>query len=30
MDFLLTAFDYFLHVDRHLLEFATEYGVWRH
>ena len=28
MDFLLTAFDYFLHVDRHLLEFATEYGVW--
>jgi membrane-associated protein len=28
MDFLLTAFDYFLHVDRHLLEFATAYGVW--
>jgi membrane-associated protein len=28
MEFLLTAFDYFLHVDRHLLEFATEYGVW--
>jgi len=28
MDFLLTAFDYFLHVDRHLNEFATEYGVW--
>jgi membrane-associated protein len=28
MDFLITAFDYFLHVDRHLLEFATEYGVW--
>ena len=28
MDFLLTAFDYFLHVDRHLLEFATDYGVW--
>jgi membrane-associated protein len=28
MDFLLTAFDYFLHVDRHLLEFASEYGVW--
>ena len=28
MDFLLTAFDFFLHVDRHLLEFATEYGVW--
>ena len=28
MDFLLTAFDYVLHVDRHLLEFATAYGVW--
>jgi len=28
MDFLITAFDYFLHVDRHLLEFATDYGVW--
>ena len=28
MDFLITAFDYFLHVDRHLLEFATAYGVW--
>jgi len=28
MDFLITAFDYFLHVDRHLLEFATSYGVW--
>src|SRR5687767_13678655 len=28
MDLLLTAFDYFLHVDRHLLEFATAYGVW--
>jgi membrane-associated protein len=28
MDFLLTAFDFFLHVDRHLFEFATEYGVW--
>jgi membrane-associated protein len=28
MDFLLTALDYFLHVDRHLLEFATAYGVW--
>jgi membrane-associated protein len=28
MDFLITAFDYFLHVDRHLSEFATEYGVW--
>ena len=28
MDFLITAFDYFLHVDRHLNEFATEYGVW--
>jgi len=28
MDFLLTAFDNFLHVDRHLFEFAQEYGVW--
>jgi membrane-associated protein len=28
MDFLITAFDYFLHVDRHLLEFASSYGVW--
>jgi membrane-associated protein len=28
MDFLITALDYFLHVDRHLLEFATAYGVW--
>jgi membrane-associated protein len=28
MDFLITAFDYFLHVDRHLLEFASAYGVW--
>jgi membrane-associated protein len=28
MDLLLTALDFFLHVDRHLLEFATEYGVW--
>ena len=28
MEFLATAFDMFLHVDRHLLEFATEYGVW--
>jgi membrane-associated protein len=28
MDFLITAFDYFLHVDRHLLEFATAYGPW--
>lgn len=28
MEFLLTALDYFLHVDRHLLEFATAYGVW--
>jgi membrane-associated protein len=24
----MTAFDYFLHVDRHLLEFATAYGIW--
>ena len=28
MDLLLTALDFFLHVDRHLLEFATDYGVW--
>lgn len=28
MEFLATAFDYFLHVDRHLLEFATTYGLW--
>jgi len=28
MEFLATAFDYFLHVDRHLLEFATTYGIW--
>ena len=28
MELLLTALDYFLHVDRHLLEFATAYGVW--
>jgi membrane-associated protein len=28
MDFLATAFDYFLHVDRHLLEFAMTYGLW--
>jgi membrane-associated protein len=28
MEFLTTALDYFLHVDRHLLEFATAYGVW--
>jgi|SRR5215218_10919753 len=28
MDFLITAFDMLLHVDRHLSEFATEYGVW--
>ena len=28
MEFLMTAFDYFLHVDRHLLEFAITYGVW--
>ena len=28
MDFLATAFDYFLHVDRHLLEFAMAYGLW--
>ena len=28
MDFLMTAFDMFLHVDQHLGEFATSYGVW--
>jgi membrane-associated protein len=28
MDFLLTAFDMFLHVDQHLAEFADSYGVW--
>jgi len=28
MDFLATALDYFLHVDRHLLELATAYGIW--
>ena len=28
MDFLMTAFDMFLHVDQHLGEFATTYGVW--
>jgi membrane-associated protein len=28
MELLTTAFDYFLHVDRHLLEFATTYGIW--
>jgi membrane-associated protein len=28
MELLTTAFDYFLHVDRHLLEFATTYGTW--
>jgi membrane-associated protein len=28
MDLLLTAFDYFLHVDQHLREFADAYGVW--
>jgi len=27
MDFLMTAFDMFLHVDQHLSEFATTYGV---
>jgi membrane-associated protein len=28
MELLAIAFEYFLHVDRHLLEFATSYGVW--
>jgi membrane-associated protein len=28
MQFLTTAFDLFMHVDRHLLELAMTYGVW--
>jgi len=28
MDFLITAFDMFMHVDQHLAEFADSYGVW--
>lgn len=28
MDFLATAFDYFLHLDRHLGVVIQEYGVW--
>jgi membrane-associated protein len=28
MELLLTALDYFLHVDRHLGEFAAEHGIW--
>jgi membrane-associated protein len=28
MEFLATAIDAFLHVDRYLLEFATAYGAW--
>ena len=28
MELLTTAFDFFLHVDRHLLEFAEAYGLW--
>jgi membrane-associated protein len=28
MDWLMTAVDMFLHVDQHLLEFASAYGVW--
>ena len=28
MEFLTTAFDMFLHVDRHLVEFASAYGLW--
>ena len=28
MDFFATAFDMFLHVDRHLLDVATAYGLW--
>jgi membrane-associated protein len=28
MDFLTSAFQAFLHIDRHLLELSTTYGVW--
>jgi membrane-associated protein len=28
MDILATAFEMFLHVDRHLVEFAAAYGLW--
>ena len=28
MDFMMTAIDMVLHVDRHLVEFAATYGVW--
>jgi membrane-associated protein len=28
MDFLATAFEMFLHVDRHLVDFAATYGLW--
>jgi len=28
MDFLTTAFEAFLHIDRHLLELSATYGVW--
>jgi len=28
MDWLTMAFDMFLHVDRHLVEFAATYGLW--
>ncbi len=28
MEFIMTAIDMVLHVDRHLLEFAMSYGVW--
>ena len=28
MDWLMTAVDMFLHVDQHLLEFASAYGIW--
>jgi membrane-associated protein len=28
MEFLMTAIDMVLHVDRHLVEFAATYGVW--
>jgi membrane-associated protein len=28
MEFLMTVFDMFLHVDRHLVEFVAAYGLW--
>ena len=28
MEFLVTAFEMFMHVDQHLLDLATAYGGW--